>query len=147
MSDWTQEQSAALYTTLAEALPSRSMIHNQLCLRFPTEAEGISPTDVAVRVMRIEYPSDPAELYVLAGVSKVWSRKQEAALDTILAEVRPSTFYLHQQLRDKFPEVSAPISTRDLEVKINEIEEARYRNPPEALIFIDAAKVVLLGLD
>jgi len=155
MRDWTQEQRAALYRlltgtrcsyrTVAEALPSCSEIYRQLRLRFPREAEGISPTDVAVKVLETEW--DPTELDVLAGVGKVWTREQCAALDAILAEVCPSTFYLYQQLCDKFPEVFAEITARDLEVKINEIKQARYRNPPEALIFIDAAKVVLLGLD
>src|SRR3990172_4105717 len=154
MRDWTQEQRAALYRlltgtrcsyrTVAEALPSCSEIYRQLRLRFPREAEGISPTDVAVKVLETEW--DPTELDVLAGVGKVWTREQCAALDAILAEVCPSTFYLYQQLCDKFPEVFAEITARDLEVKINEIKKARYRNPPEALIFIDAAKIVLLGL-
>src|SRR3990172_4238842 len=156
MRDWTPEQRVALYKlltgtrcsyrTVAEALPSCSEIHRQLRLRFPTEAEGISPRDVAVKVLETECSSDPGELDVLAGVGKIWTREQCAALDAILAEVCPSTFYLHQQLCDKFPEVFAEITARDLEVKIDEIKKARYQNPPEALIFIDAAMVVLLGL-
>jgi len=159
MRDWTQEQRAALYRlltgtrcsyrTVAEALPSCSEIYRQLRLRFPREAEGISPTDVAVKVLETECSSDPGELDVLAGVGKIWTREQCAALDAILVEACPYPFHLHQQLRDKFPEVSAPISARDLEVKINEIEEAQTqtRNQPKALSFMDAAKVVLLGLN